>query len=99
MARQLKTVPTGSGGGGGARWDRGEGESSQRPADASYQVRGGRGEGKQPSNAFFPTAQYSTPVKLSFFYLRSAVEASLDTKKVQVEPNSVWMLFLPSLTL
>ncbi len=31
---------------------------------------------------------YSTPVDLSFSYLRSAVEASLDIKKVQVEPNS-----------
>ncbi len=30
---------------------------------------------------------YSTPVSLSFSYLRSAVEASLDTKKVQMEPN------------
>jgi hypothetical protein len=32
---------------------------------------------------------YSTPVDLSFFYLRSAVEASLDTKKVQMEPNTI----------
>ncbi len=31
---------------------------------------------------------YSTPVDLSFSYLRSPVEASLDTKKVQVEPNN-----------
>jgi hypothetical protein len=31
---------------------------------------------------------YSTPVDLSFSYLRSAVEASLDTKKVQMEPNT-----------
>ncbi len=30
---------------------------------------------------------YSTPVDLSFSYLRSAVEASLDIKKVQMEPN------------
>ncbi len=29
----------------------------------------------------------STPIDLSFSYLRSAVEASLDIKKVQVEPN------------
>ncbi len=30
---------------------------------------------------------YSTPVDLSFSYLRSAVEASLDIKKDQVDPN------------
>jgi hypothetical protein len=30
---------------------------------------------------------YSTPVDLSFSYLRSAVEASLDIKKNQVDPN------------
>ncbi len=30
----------------------------------------------------------STPVDLSFSYLRSAVEASLNRKKVQVEPNT-----------
>jgi hypothetical protein len=30
---------------------------------------------------------YSTPADLSSSYLRSAVEASLDIKKVQVEPN------------
>ncbi len=33
---------------------------------------------------------YSTPVDLSFSYHRSAVEASLDIKKVQVEPNRVY---------
>ncbi len=32
---------------------------------------------------------YSSPVDLSFSYLRSAVEASLDIKKVQVEPNTI----------
>jgi hypothetical protein len=32
---------------------------------------------------------YSTPVDLSFSYLRSAVEASLDTKKVHMEPNNI----------
>jgi hypothetical protein len=31
---------------------------------------------------------YSTPIDLSFSYRRSAVEASLDIKKVQVEPNN-----------
>jgi hypothetical protein len=31
---------------------------------------------------------YSTPVDLSFSYLRSAVEASLDIKKDQVDPNT-----------
>ncbi len=31
---------------------------------------------------------YSTPVDLSFSYLRSAVEASLDIKKVHMEPNT-----------
>ncbi len=31
---------------------------------------------------------YSTPVDLSFSYLRSAVEASLDIIKDQVEPNN-----------
>ncbi len=31
---------------------------------------------------------YSTPVDLSFSYLRSAVEASLDIKKDQVDPNN-----------
>ena len=30
---------------------------------------------------------YSTPVDLSSSYLRSAVEAYLDIKMVQVEPN------------
>ena len=30
---------------------------------------------------------YSTPVDLSFSYLLSAVEASLDIKKDQVDPN------------
>ncbi len=30
---------------------------------------------------------YSTPVDLSFSYLRSAVEASLHIKKDQVDPN------------
>ena len=33
---------------------------------------------------------YSTHVDLSFSYLRSAVEASLDIKKVQMEPNRVY---------
>jgi hypothetical protein len=33
---------------------------------------------------------YSTPINLSFSYLRSAVEASLDMKKVQIEPNMVY---------
>jgi hypothetical protein len=37
---------------------------------------------------------YSTPVDLSFSYLHSAVEASLDTKKDQVDSNSA--KFLPS---
>ncbi len=36
---------------------------------------------------------YSTPVDLSFVYLRSAVEASLDTKKVQMEPNTYSEVF------
>jgi hypothetical protein len=31
---------------------------------------------------------YSTPVDFSFSYLRSAVEASLNTKKDQVDPNT-----------
>ncbi len=31
---------------------------------------------------------YSTPVDLSSSYLRSAVEASLDIKKDQVDPNN-----------
>ncbi len=31
---------------------------------------------------------YSSHVDLSFSYLRSAVEASLDIKKVHMEPNS-----------
>ncbi len=31
---------------------------------------------------------YSTPVDFSFSYLRSAVEASLDIKKDQVDPNN-----------
>ncbi len=41
---------------------------------------------------------YSTPVDLSFSYLRSAVEASLDIKKVQVEPNiyCMWYIFTGS---
>ncbi len=33
---------------------------------------------------------YSTPIDLSFSYLRSAVEASLDTKKFQMEPNTTF---------
>ncbi len=33
---------------------------------------------------------YSTPIDLSFSYLRSAVEAYLDIKKVQMEPNRVY---------
>jgi hypothetical protein len=33
---------------------------------------------------------YSTHVDISFSYLRSAVEASLDIKKVQMEPNRVY---------
>jgi hypothetical protein len=33
---------------------------------------------------------YSNPVDLSFSYLRSAVEASFDIKKVQMEPNRVY---------
>ncbi len=33
---------------------------------------------------------YSTPIDLSFSYLLSAVEASLDVKKVQMEPNRVY---------
>ncbi len=32
---------------------------------------------------------YSTPVDLSFSYIRSAVEVSLDTNKDQVDPNKV----------
>ncbi len=34
---------------------------------------------------------YSTPIGLSFSYLRSAVEASLDIKKVQMEPNTLYV--------
>jgi hypothetical protein len=39
---------------------------------------------------------YSNPVDLSFSYLRSAVEASLDIKKDQVHPNNpcLSLLFL-----
>ncbi len=37
---------------------------------------------------------YSTRVDLSFSYLRSAVEASLDIKKVQMEPNRVYPVTL-----
>jgi hypothetical protein len=33
---------------------------------------------------------YSTHLDLSFSYLRSAVGASLDIKKVQMEPNRVY---------
>ncbi len=33
---------------------------------------------------------YRTPVNLSFSYFRSAVEASLDIKKVQMESNRVY---------
>ncbi len=36
---------------------------------------------------------YSTPVDLSFSYLHSAVEASLDIKKDQVEQNKGEYLF------
>jgi hypothetical protein len=35
---------------------------------------------------------YSTPVDLSFSYLCSAVEASLDIKKVHMETNSNFLL-------
>jgi hypothetical protein len=41
---------------------------------------------------------YSTPVDLSFSYLHSAVEASLDINKDQVDPNNTFkniMLLLP----
>ncbi len=31
---------------------------------------------------------YSTPIDLSFSYLRSVVEASLNIKKDQVDPNN-----------
>ncbi len=37
---------------------------------------------------------YSTPVDLSFSYLRSAVEASLDIEKDQVDPNSYIIDFM-----
>ncbi len=37
---------------------------------------------------------YSTPVDLSFSCLRSAVEASLDIKKVQVEPNNTQIIIM-----
>jgi hypothetical protein len=37
---------------------------------------------------------YSTPVDLSFPFLRSAVEASLDTKKDQVDQNSTRRLII-----
>jgi hypothetical protein len=33
---------------------------------------------------------YSTPIHLSFSCLRSAVEASLNIKQVQMEPNRVY---------
>ncbi len=33
----------------------------------------------------------STPVDLSFSYLRSAVEASLNIKKDQVDPNRIFL--------
>ncbi len=33
---------------------------------------------------------YSTPIDLSFSYNPSAVEASLDIKKVQMEPNRAY---------
>ncbi len=35
---------------------------------------------------------YRTPLDLSFSYLRSAVEASLDIKKVKMEPNRVYSI-------
>ncbi len=37
---------------------------------------------------------YSTPVDLSFAYLRSAVEASLDIKKDQVDPNKCSLILI-----
>ncbi len=43
---------------------------------------------------------YSTPVSpvdLSFSYLRSAVEASLDIKQVQVEPNNWYIKWLDAI--
>jgi hypothetical protein len=83
----LKTVQRGRGvrGGQGERGERGRWETN----GASNQVvKRGEGRGKQVNNILFPTAMYSTPVDLSFSYLRSAVEASLDIKKDQVDPNS-----------
>ncbi len=38
-------------------------------------------------------AMYSTAIDLSFSYLRSAVEASLDIKKDQVDPNKYRFLY------
>ena len=38
-------------------------------------------------------AMYSTPIDLSFSYLRSAVEASLDIKKDQVDSNKYRFLY------
>ncbi len=59
-------------------------EGGRRPDDASYQVR--RRAGERQTAKYCPVSycthvMYSTPVDLSFSYLRSAVEASLDIIK------------------
>jgi hypothetical protein len=40
---------------------------------------------------------YSTPVDFCFSYLRSAVEASLDIKKDQVDPNNIYSTSLTAM--
>jgi hypothetical protein len=89
----LKIVTIGYGVGRGGKVRRGGREGSKRPANTSNQVkRRGRERQTVKENLVSNCTHdmYSTPVDLSFSYLRSAVEASLDTKNVQMEANTTF---------
>ncbi len=89
MVRQLKTVLMGYGVREGGKVRKGGRERVARDQlTPLIRSEGGGQTAKQCLVSNCTHDMYSTPVDLSFFYLGSAVEASLDTKNVQMEPNS-----------
>jgi hypothetical protein len=87
VRRRLRGIGhEGGGGQGEKRGERGWQETCWRL------LSGQKERGERQTAKYCPVSNcthdmYSTPVDLSFSYLRSAVEASLDIKKVQMEPN------------
>jgi hypothetical protein len=96
MARQLKTFTMMYCGGEGQVEKRGRERVARDQLTPLIRSGGERGESKQSINVLFPSALmictvYSVHADLSVSYLRSAVEASLDIKKVQMEPNNHYL--------